>query len=174
MVLVHELAQPEGYQLARIQGRPGGPRAPTLRSALTARRLVATPPFRVPENKPQQTAMLERGDVERIEVANKALVRVYLRHDSEMAAKSPAGPGMAQYQFQIGSVDSFEHSLEEAQKVHSSAPSAAIAASAPWIVCQTEPESGGGGRDRLGPALPPAPEPRRVPGQLRACPLPLR
>jgi len=66
--------------------------------------------------------MLERGDVERLEVANRSVVRVYLRPDSEWAKKAHAPPGMPQYQFQLGSVDNFERRLEDAQKVVSHTP----------------------------------------------------
>ena len=61
--------------------------------------------------------MLERGEVERVEVANRSLVRVYLRPDSEMASRVSVAPGQPHYQFQIGSVDAFENQMESTQKV---------------------------------------------------------
>jgi AFG3 family protein len=51
---------------------------------------------------------LERGEVERLEVVNRNLVRAYLRRDS-------AGQGPSILTFNIGSVDSFERNLEQAQ-----------------------------------------------------------
>lgn len=52
---------------------------------------------------------LERGEVDRLEVVNRNVVRVYLRRDS--GAGSPAF-----LTFNIGSVDSFERNLEQAQR----------------------------------------------------------
>jgi len=54
-------------------------------------------------------SFLEKGQVERLEVVNRNIVRVYLRRDS-------GGGGPAFLTFNIGSVDSFERNLELAQR----------------------------------------------------------
>ena len=76
--------------------------------------------------------LLAKGVVEKLEVSNKAVVKVYLKSsptagsfDSEMqggrGSPSPAPPLSAQpqaakYFFNVGSVDSFERNMEEAQE----------------------------------------------------------
>ncbi|KXS19554.1 ATP-dependent metallopeptidase Hfl [Gonapodya prolifera JEL478] len=58
--------------------------------------------------------MLEKGFVERLVVVNKNMVRVYLRSDAPMARGAVGS--QARYFFTIGSVESFERSLELAQR----------------------------------------------------------
>ena len=74
--------------------------------------------------------LLAKGLVEKLEVVNKTLVRVYVQAgetnspDNEMQPGSgslPPGitatqPGRAEYYFNVGSVDSFERKMEEAQE----------------------------------------------------------
>ncbi|ORY44209.1 ATP-dependent metallopeptidase Hfl [Rhizoclosmatium globosum] len=58
--------------------------------------------------------MLDKGFVESLQVVNRSMVRVFLRPDAPMRNNSnPNGSG---YHFSIGSVDSFERSLELAQR----------------------------------------------------------
>lgn len=78
-----------------------------------------------------RTQYLERGEVERLQVVDRNVVRVYLRRDASMtnapgvrhtccACMSMSCPCMLQapsyLTFNIGSVDSFERNLEQAQK----------------------------------------------------------
>lgn len=59
-----------------------------------------------------RTRYLERGEVERLQVVDKNVVRVYLHRDA-----TTTSPGASGYlTFNIGSVDSFERNLEQAQK----------------------------------------------------------
>ncbi|KAI9139437.1 peptidase family M41-domain-containing protein, partial [Paraphysoderma sedebokerense] len=60
--------------------------------------------------------MLERGAVEKLVVVNKNTVRVHLRPDAPQFSEVPGlRRGGYQFYFTIGSVESFEHSLEDAQ-----------------------------------------------------------
>ncbi|MCO5584142.1 hypothetical protein L7F22_038065 [Adiantum nelumboides] len=61
---------------------------------------------------------LEPGSVKRIVVVNKNVANVYLNEQSSPGAGSPASvpSDRPQYSFHIGSVDSFERKLEEAQE----------------------------------------------------------
>jgi AFG3 family protein len=79
------LALIAGYMLTRSSGQP---------------RQISWQEFRI--------NYLERGEVERLEVVNRSLVRAYLRRES-------AGQGPSILTFNIGSVDSFERNLEQAQ-----------------------------------------------------------
>ncbi|CAN6337395.1 unnamed protein product [Urochloa humidicola] len=71
--------------------------------------------------------LLEPGLVDRIVVSNKSVAKVYIRtspqpksqsdtHISTSDVASKPGPSRCKYYFNIGSVDSFEEKLEEAQE----------------------------------------------------------
>ncbi|KAJ3342945.1 AAA ATPase afg3 [Gonapodya sp. JEL0774] len=62
--------------------------------------------------------MLEKGFVDHLVVVNKNMVRVYLRSDAPMVRSAGPGnlAGVSRYYFSIGSVESFERSLELAQR----------------------------------------------------------
>ena len=56
--------------------------------------------------------LLDKGLVERLEVLNRNRVRVYLRNEANSLGVSPNST----FYFSIGSVDAFEHNIDEAQK----------------------------------------------------------
>ncbi|KAJ3023807.1 AAA ATPase afg3 [Thoreauomyces humboldtii] len=63
--------------------------------------------------------MLEKGYVDHLEVVNKTVVRVYLRPDAPQLRSPTKGTLPANhphFYFTIGSAESFEHNLEEAQR----------------------------------------------------------
>ncbi|TPX59387.1 hypothetical protein PhCBS80983_g02542 [Powellomyces hirtus] len=63
--------------------------------------------------------MLEKGYVEHLEVVNKDIVRVYLRPDAPQLRSTTKGTlpaHLPHFYFTIGSVESFEHNLEVAQR----------------------------------------------------------
>lgn len=63
--------------------------------------------------------MLEKGYVDHLEVVNKSIVRVYLRPDAPQLRSSTHGSLPAHqphFYFSIGSVESFERNLEQAQR----------------------------------------------------------
>ena len=72
-----------------------------------------------------KTALLERGLVDRVEVSNKTQAKVYVTQAPRAPGTSPkpagsfsreAGNGaQLRYYFNIGSLDSFERKMEEAQ-----------------------------------------------------------
>ncbi|TPX56892.1 hypothetical protein PhCBS80983_g04213 [Powellomyces hirtus] len=65
-----------------------------------------------------QANMLEKGYVDHLEVINKNIVRVYLRPDAPQL-RSSAGPlpaNLPHFYFTIGSVESFERALDQAQR----------------------------------------------------------
>lgn len=62
--------------------------------------------------------MLEKGQVDHLVVVNKTLVRVHLRPDAQPMSRPLGGgntAGPPAYFFTIGSLESFERQLEEAQ-----------------------------------------------------------
>ncbi|KAI8368552.1 peptidase family M41-domain-containing protein [Blakeslea trispora] len=59
-----------------------------------------------------RSQLLDKGLVDRLEVLNRSRVRVHLRNE----ANSFGIPPYAVLYFSIGSVDAFEHSMDEAQK----------------------------------------------------------
>ncbi|KAI9202502.1 peptidase family M41-domain-containing protein [Polychytrium aggregatum] len=59
--------------------------------------------------------MLDKGFVERLLVVNKSIVRVYLRGDAPMVPRNGSPPGTSHFYFTIGSIETFEKNLEEAQ-----------------------------------------------------------
>ncbi|KAI8330251.1 peptidase family M41-domain-containing protein [Choanephora cucurbitarum] len=59
-----------------------------------------------------RSQLLDKGLVDRLEVLNRTRVRVHLRNEANSFGISPH----AMLYFSIGSVDAFEHSLDEAQK----------------------------------------------------------
>ncbi|KAI8888329.1 ATP-dependent metallopeptidase Hfl [Backusella circina FSU 941] len=59
-----------------------------------------------------QSSFLEKGLVDKLEVINRSRVKVTLRHE----ANSLGVPPSTRFYFSIGSVDSFERHLEDAQK----------------------------------------------------------
>ena len=72
-----------------------------------------------------KTTLLEQGLVDRIEVSNKTTAKVYVyaspppagARNSEFAAASGNRGSTMRYYFNIGSLDSFERKMEEAQEV---------------------------------------------------------
>ncbi|KAJ3282873.1 AAA ATPase afg3 [Borealophlyctis nickersoniae] len=62
-----------------------------------------------------RTQMLDKGYVERLEVVNKGLVRVYTRPEASPLRRS-GQPNTAPYYFTIGSVEAFERNLDQAQR----------------------------------------------------------
>eukprot|EP00197_Chlamydomonas_leiostraca_P001991 CAMPEP_0202857522 /NCGR_PEP_ID=MMETSP1391-20130828/427_1 /ASSEMBLY_ACC=CAM_ASM_000867 /TAXON_ID=1034604 /ORGANISM="Chlamydomonas leiostraca, Strain SAG 11-49" /LENGTH=796 /DNA_ID=CAMNT_0049536333 /DNA_START=393 /DNA_END=2784 /DNA_ORIENTATION=+ len=62
-----------------------------------------------------RSKLLAKGMVARLEVANNALVRVYVRPDSALEGVGPA-QGVYKYYFAVGSVEAFERKLDEAQR----------------------------------------------------------
>lgn len=64
-----------------------------------------------------QTSLLDKGLVEKLTVINRNRVLVTLRKDQmdENGVLVPTGAGTGRYVFSIGSVDSFERKLDEAQ-----------------------------------------------------------
>jgi len=61
-----------------------------------------------------KTKLLAQGLVTRLEVANNNTVKVYVKPDSALEVTGPTN-GVFRYYFQIGSVDSFERKLDDAQ-----------------------------------------------------------
>ncbi|KAJ3316668.1 AAA ATPase afg3 [Blyttiomyces sp. JEL0837] len=59
--------------------------------------------------------MLDKGYVDSLQVVNKSIVRVFLRPDAPQSGRGAGANGSA-YHFTIGSVESFERNLEQAQK----------------------------------------------------------
>ncbi|KAJ3169680.1 AAA ATPase afg3 [Irineochytrium annulatum] len=59
---------------------------------------------------------LERGLVDHLEVVNKQTVYVFLKPEASSVSGHPVSPGVPSYYFSIGSVDSFERSLDLAQR----------------------------------------------------------
>ena len=59
--------------------------------------------------------LLEKGLVEKLVVVNRSIVRVFLKSENPFGAGSRVSGGRGGFYFTIGSVDSFEHSLEVAQ-----------------------------------------------------------
>lgn len=68
-----------------------------------------------------RTKMLEKGEVDHLQVVNRALVNVFLRKDTTLAVDPSLKDG-PQYYFVIGSVDSFERQMESAQQELGIAP----------------------------------------------------
>ena len=64
-----------------------------------------------------QNNVLEKGEVDFLEVANGSYVKVHVKSDSYLGMHKEPGDGSAPFYFTIGSVDTFEKKLEEAQKV---------------------------------------------------------
>lgn len=63
-----------------------------------------------------RNTMLDKGLVEKLTVVNRSLVRIYLKPGSpDLRANIRMPPTQSHYYFTIGSVESFEHSLEMAQ-----------------------------------------------------------
>jgi AFG3 family protein len=61
-----------------------------------------------------RTNFLDKGLVEKLVVVNRSLVRVFLKPEAPQMGR--AMPGKSLYYFTIGSVESFEHKLESAQR----------------------------------------------------------
>ena len=64
-----------------------------------------------------QNNILEKGEVDFLEIANGSYVKVHVKSDSYLGMHKEPGDGSAPFYFTIGSVDTFEKKLEEAQKV---------------------------------------------------------
>lgn len=62
-----------------------------------------------------RSKLLAKGHVARLEVVNNQLVRVYVKPDAVLDQYTPT-QGAYRFYFQVGSMDSFERKLDEAQK----------------------------------------------------------